>query len=191
MSIARLSSNQRQLYELARQAGEDPAKWLALYQIESRSGNDLINEGSGATGHFQIMPKFFRDYGVNRTGAMDLATSFHAVRKHHARASAGLRKKLGRDLTAGEYYLGHQQGWGGATALLSHPNMNVVDALSTIMSRGQAQAQVVQNGGRTTMTAQQFAAMWVGKANKLQQQFGSIRTVMNANYSHKNKGKST
>ena len=170
--MARLSHNQKRLYELAKQSGEDPAKWLALYQIESRSGNDLINESSGATGHFQIMPQFFRDYGVSRAGAMDLATSFHAVRRHHARASASLRKRLGRDLTAGEYYLGHQQGWGGATALLSNPNMNVVDALATIMSRGRAQAQVVQNGGRTTMTARQFAGMWVSKANKLQQQFG-------------------
>lgn len=170
--MARLNPNQKRLYELAKQSGEDPAKWLALYQIESRSGNDLINESSGATGHFQIMPQFFKDYGVSRAGAMDLATSFQAVRKHHARASAGLRKKLGRDLTAGEYYLGHQQGWGGATALLSNPDKNVVDALATIMSRGRAQAQVVQNGGRTTMTARQFASMWVGKANKLQQQFG-------------------
>nr|WP_244773716.1 phage tail length tape measure family protein [Alysiella crassa]UOP08215.1 phage tail length tape measure family protein [Alysiella crassa] len=170
--MARLSSNQKRLYELAKQSGEDPAKWLALYQIESRSGNDLINESSGATGHFQIMPQFFKDYGVSRAGAMDLATSFHAVRKHHARASASLRQKLGRDLTAGEYYLGHQQGWGGAKALLSNPDMNVVDALATIMSRGRAQAQVLQNGGRTSMTARQFAGMWVGKANKLQQQFG-------------------
>ena len=171
--MARLSHNQKRLYELAKQSGEDPAKWLALYQIESRSGNDLINERSGATGHFQIMPQFFRDYRVSRAEAMDLATSFHAVRRHHARASASLRKRLGRDLTAGEYYLGHQQGWGGATALLSNPNMNAVDALATIMSRRRARAQVVQNGGRITMTARQFAGMWVGKANKLQQQFGS------------------
>lgn len=169
--MARLNTNQKRLYEIAKKSGEDPAKWLALYQIESRSGMDLINERSGATGHFQIMPQFFKGYGVSRAGAMDLETSFHAVRKHHARASASLRKKLGRDLTAGEYYLGHQQGWGGAKALLSNPEMNVVDALATIMSRNRAQAQVVQNGGRTTMTARQFAAMWVGKANKLQQKY--------------------
>ena len=168
--IAKLNANQQHLYRLAKQAGEDPAKWLALYQIESRSGRNMRNP-SGATGHFQIMRQLFKDYGVTEAGAMDLETSFHAVRKHHARASASLRKKLGRDLTAGEYYLGHQQGWGGAKALLSNPEMNVVDALATIMSRNRAQAQVVQNGGRTTMTARQFAAMWVGKANKLQQKY--------------------
>ena len=168
--IAKLNANQQHLYRLAKQAGEDPAKWLALYEIESGSGRDMRNP-SGATGHFQIMRQLFKDYGVTEAGAMDLATSFHAVRKHHARGSASLKKMLGRDLTAGEYYLGHQQGWGGAKALLSHADMNVVDALSTIMSRQRATAQVVQNGGKTHMTARRFASMWISKANKLQQKY--------------------
>ena len=168
--IAKLNANQQHLYRLAKQAGEDPAKWLALYEIESGSGRDMRNP-SGATGHFQIIRQLFKDYGVTEAGAMDLATSFHAVRKHHARGSASLKKMLGRDLTAGEYYLGHQQGWGGAKALLSHADMNVVDALSTIMSRQRATAQVVQNGGKTHMTARRFASMWISKANKLQQKY--------------------
>ncbi len=169
--IDSLSENQKKLYALTQKYGEDPAKWLALYQIESRSGKDLINERSGASGHFQIMPQYFRDYGVNRAGAMDLETSFHATRRHHARGSAKLQQRLGRELTAGEYYLGHQQGWGGATALLSNPDKNVVDALATIMSRGRAQASVTQNGGKSSMTARQFAEMWMQKANKLQADF--------------------
>lgn len=78
---------------------------------------------------------------------------------------------LGRELIAGEYYLVHQQGWGSAKALLSNPDMNVIDALSTIMSRKRAVAQVIQNGGKTSQTARQFAGIWVSKANKLQQQF--------------------
>lgn len=168
--MAKLNANQQYLYRLAKQAGEDPAKWLALYEIESRSGRNMRNP-SGATGHFQIMRQLFKDYGVTEAGAMDLETSFHAVRKHHARGSASLKKMLGRDLTAGEYYLGHQQGWGGAKALLSHADMNVVDALSTIMSRQRATAQVVQNRGKTHMTARRFARMWISKANKLQQKY--------------------
>ena len=168
--MARLNTNQKRLYEIAKKSGEDPAKWLALYEIESRSGRNMRNP-SGATGHFQIMRQLFKDYGVTEAGAMDLDTSFHAVRKHHARGSASLKKMLGRDLTAGEYYLGHQQGWGGAKALLSHADMNVVDALSTIMSRQRATAQVVQNRGKTHMTARRFASMWISKANKLQQKY--------------------
>ena len=77
---------------------------------------------------------------------MDLEKSFLAVRQHHARYSAPLRAKLGRELTAGEYYLGHQQGWGGATALLSHPKDNVVDALATIMKREKAEKRSMLQG---------------------------------------------
>ncbi|MCQ9325518.1 phage tail length tape measure family protein [Neisseria dentiae] len=166
-----LSQNQQKLAALAKKYGEDPAKWLALYQIESASGKDLLNEKSGALGHFQVMPQYLRDYGLTRAGAYDLEKSFLAVRKHHAAQSAKLRRRLGRDLTAGEYYLGHQQGWGGAAALLSNPDKNVIDALATIMSRGRAQAAVSQNGGNRHMTARQFADLWIKKANDLQRQF--------------------
>ncbi|OSI06783.1 putative phage tail length tape measure protein [Neisseria animaloris] len=166
-----LSQNQQKLAALAKKYGEDPAKWLALYQIESASGKDLLNEKSGALGHFQVMPQYLRDYGLTKAGAYDLEKSFLAVRKHHAAQSAKLRRRLGRDLTAGEYYLGHQQGWGGAAALLSNPDKNVIDALATIMSRGRAQAAVSQNGGNRHMTARQFADLWIKKANDLQRRF--------------------
>lgn len=104
---------------------------------------------------------------------MDLEKSFLAVRQHHARNSAQLRAKLGRELTAGEYYLGHQQGWTGATALLSHPKDNVVDALATVMSRKKAENSVKQNGGKTSMTAEQFANMWIKRADGLQEKYNN------------------
>lgn len=168
--MANLNKNQSKLYDLCLKYNEDPAKWLAMYEIESESGKNM-NAASGATGHFQIMPAFFGDYGVTRDDAMDLEKSFLAVRQHHARYSAPLRAKLGRELTAGEYYLGHQQGWGGATALLSHPKDNVVDALATIMKREKAEKAVIQNGGKTSMTAEQFANMWIEKADDLQKKY--------------------
>lgn len=166
-----LSNNQKSLYGLAKSAGEDPAKWLALYEIESASGRRLENKKSGALGHFQIMPQYLHDYGISRAGTKDLATSFNAVRRHHRIGSASLQRALGRELTAGEYYLGHQQGWGGAKALLTNLDKNVVDALSTIMKRGRAVAAVTQNGGQVSMTARQFAEKWVSQANRLQEQF--------------------
>ncbi len=168
--MANLNANQKKLYNLSLEYNEDPAKWLAMYEIESQSGTNMKAD-SGATGHFQIMPAFFKEYGVTRGDAMDLEKSFLAVRQHHARYSAPLRAKLGRELTAGEYYLGHQQGWGGATALLSHPKDNVVDALATIMKREKAEKAVIQNGGKTSMTAEQFANMWIEKADDLQKKY--------------------
>ena len=170
--MANLNKNQSKLYDLCLKYNEDPAKWLAIYEIESASGKNM-NAASGATGHFQIMPAFFGDYGVTRDDAMDLEKSFLAVRKHHARHSAQLRAKLGRELTAGEYYLGHQQGWTGATALLSHPKDNVVDALATVMSRKKAENSVKQNGGKTSMTAEQFANMWIKRADDLQEKYNN------------------
>ena len=170
--MANLNANQKKLYNLSLKYNEDPAKWLAIYEIESTSGKNM-KASSGATGHFQIMPQFYKDYGVTRDETMDLEKSFLAVRQHHARHSAQLRAKLGRELTAGEYYLGHQQGWTGATALLSHPKDNVVDALATVMSRKKAENSVKQNGGKTSMTAEQFANMWIKRADGLQEKYNN------------------
>jgi len=170
--MANLNANQKKLYHLSLKYNEDPAKWLAIYEIESTSGKNM-KASSGATGHFQIMPQFYKDYGVTRDETMDLEKSFLAVRQHHARHSAQLRAKLGRELTAGEYYLGHQQGWTGATALLSHPKDNVVDALATVMSRKKAENSVKQNGGKTSMTAEQFANMWIKRADGLQEKYNN------------------
>lgn len=176
-----LNANQKQLVQLATKAGVNPATWLAMYEIESGSGRNLTNKKSGASGHFQIMPEYFKDYGVTRAGAYDLATSFRAVKKHHDRQSQSIRKMLGRELTAGEYYLGHQQGWGGAKALLANPNENVVRALQKAgLSAGSAKAQVVQNGGKTSMSAKQFADMWIKKGNDLQAKYAKQLGKMDA-----------
>lgn len=78
----KLNSNQHKLYNLALEHNENPAKWLALYEIESESGQNL-HAKSGATGHFQIMPRYFEDYRIDRAGAMDLEKSFIAVKNHH------------------------------------------------------------------------------------------------------------
>ncbi|RPD90519.1 hypothetical protein EGK75_01095 [Neisseria weixii] len=177
-----LSKNQQKVVKLAMAAGEDPAKWLAKYEIESASGKNLYNKKPGtaghqsaAIGHWQIMPEYFKDYGVNRATAMDLEASFHAVRRHHARHRRGLEKVIGRSLTAGEEYLGHQQGWGGAKALLSNPSANVVDALAkAYKSRTRAKNAVLENGGRLDMSAGEFARKWIDKANIKQQKYAAI-----------------
>lgn len=54
---------------------------------------------------------------------------------------------------------------------MSHPKDNVVDALATIMKREKAEKAVIQNGGKTSMTAEQFANMWIEKADDLQKKY--------------------
>lgn len=178
MANNQLNENQQKLYNLAVKHHEDPAKWLALYKIESSSGENLYGKRSNAVGHFQIMPQFFKDYNIDEKGAMDLEKSFIAVKEHHEKHSATLRKQLGRELTAGEYYLGHQQGWAGATKLLSNPDKNVVDVLTSSYKNDQHKSArqkaidaVIKNGGNVNMTAGQFAHMWIDKADRYQQEY--------------------
>ena len=46
-----------------------------------------------------------------------------------------------------------------------------MDALATIMKREKAEKAVIQNGGKTSMTAEQFANMWIEKADDLQKKY--------------------
>lgn len=72
--------------------------------------------------------------------------------------------------------MGHQQGWGGAKALLSHPNENVVDVLASIKGydRQKAIGIVRRNGGRLDMTAGEFSQKWIDEANRLQQEYTNL-----------------
>ena len=70
-----------------------------------------------------------------------------------------MRSVLGREPTVGEMYLAHQQGLGGARRLLGNPN---ADAASLV--GGEA---VRLNGGRSGMTAAEFASIWTGRADGL------------------------
>ena len=180
---SQLNENQKKLYDLVIKHGEDPAKWLALYQIESDSGENMGTPSIGshsddkkASGHFQIKPEYFKDYNITREGTRDLETSFVATKNHHDRHSKQLQQKLGRELTAGEYYLGHQQGWCGARVLLSHPNENVVDVLASMKGydRQKAIGIVRRNDGRLDMTAGEFSQKWINEANRLQQEYTNL-----------------
>ena len=69
---------------------------------------------------------------------------------------AYLTKRLGRAPTEGELYLAHQQGAGGAAALLTNP---AAPAESIVGAKA-----VTLNGGHTGMTAGEFARMWTKRA---------------------------
>ena len=76
-----------------------------------------------------------------------------------------LQSSLGRAPTEGEVYLAHQQGAGGAAALIAHPSENAVSALANHagLSLEDADRNIRVNGGNPNMTAGQFAAKWTGK----------------------------
>lgn len=139
---------------IAGEEGADAEILLTFAHIESRYDPAAKNK-SGAAGLFQFMPKTAAQYGL--ANPFDpVANTRAAIRLMNDNAGY-LRKVLKREPTAGELYLAHQQGAGGASKLLRNPNALAVDIVG--------RAAVIQNGGSETMSAQAFANKWIAKAS--------------------------
>jgi hypothetical protein len=123
------------------------------YQIESGGNPTAQNPNSSAGGGFQFIDSTAKAYGL--TDKNNLAASADAAARLARDNAAALRGVLGRDPTAAELYLAHQQGGGGAAALLGNPNAPAVDIVGADAVR--------LNGGNANMTAGEFANLWLGK----------------------------
>lgn len=125
-------------------------------QIESSGNPNARNPRSSAGGLFQFVDGTARDY--------QLADRFDPVQATDAAArlardnAALLRNVLGREPTGAELYLAHQQGGGGASALLRDPSARAVDVVKPDAIR--------LNGGNLNMTAGEFANIWINKYNR-------------------------
>lgn len=131
-----------------------PKNFLAqTAKIESSFNPSAKNPNSSAAGLFQFTRGTARDYGL--ANPLDPIASTDAAARLAADNKATLARALGRDPSAGELYLAHQQGGGGASKLLANPNARAVD----IVGRD----AVMLNGGREDMTAAEFARRWTQK----------------------------
>ncbi|NTG94256.1 hypothetical protein [Rhizobium rhizogenes] len=140
------------LFNAIEQRNGLPAGYLArTMQIESGGRNTGPNQ-AGAEGYFQFIPSTAARMGVN---PRDLNSSADGAGRLAAESARYLRTGLGREPTAAELYLAHQQGAAGAMKLLSNPNENAASLVGT--------KAIIQNGGREDMTAAQFAQMWANK----------------------------
>lgn len=139
--------------------GQDPNTLLRIGYIESHGDPNARNK-SGASGLFQFMPGTADDYGL--TDPFDAAANADAAARLMRDNRIYLTQKLGREPTPGELYLAHQQGAGGAEALLANPDKRAADVLGKNGS-----AKVVQNGGNADMTAAQFANMWTSRIDNM------------------------
>ena len=78
--------------------------------------------------------------------------------------------KNGIPFDAGTAYLYHQQGIGGATALLKNPNLSAAEALKKTPQWRNKDISwinkniIESNGGKASMTAKEFANLWQSKA---------------------------
>lgn len=140
--------------EAAQRHGIDPSTMLKIAELESSFNPGAKNPSSSAGGLFQFIDSTAQQYGLSdRYDPAQAADAGARLAKDNA---AHLRRVLGREPSAGELYLAHQQGAGGAAKLLSNPQ---APAASLVGSQA-----VKLNGGREGMTAAEFAGLWIRKA---------------------------
>jgi hypothetical protein len=130
-----------------------PQGYLArAAQIESNFNPSAKNPNSSAGGLFQFIDGTARQYGLRNR--FDPVEATAAAARLAADNRDFLARRLGREPSAGELYLAHQQGAGGAAKLLANP-----DALASSVV-GNAAARLNRGAG---MTAGAFANQWINK----------------------------
>ena len=113
--------------------------------VESSNNPYAAAKSSSAKGLFQFTDATAAKYGL--TNPFDPDASREAARKLALDNKAYLEKSLGREVSWGEVYLAHQQGAGGAAALINNPNMTAQQALIKAgVSPERAYASIVNNG---------------------------------------------
>lgn len=142
-------------------SGGDYFKKLA--QVES-GGNPNAVSPTGARGIYQFIPSTWRQYAGAGADINDPQAQNAAVQRLTADNRTALTKALGREPTAGELYLAHQQGAGGAIKLLSNPG-------ATPAELGLAR-NVAVNGGNPNAPAAQFVQKWTSKFDGVGSPFG-------------------
>jgi hypothetical protein len=136
---------------------------MRLRQIESGGDPNAVNKSTGAAGPYQFIGSTAQQYGV--TDPTDIVQSTVGAINLTENNDRTLSKLLGRQATPGEWYLAHQQGSGGASALLSNPDKKAVDVLTPLYGgkRNIALQAVTGNGGTADMTAGDFSKLWTDK----------------------------
>ena len=146
-----------------------------LFQIESGGDPNAASPGGTNKGLAQFSPDLERRYGITDQNRADPAVQASAVSRERAEHAPRLTAALGRDPTDADFYLAHQQGLAGASALLSNPDQPAWKVLRPYYSSdAMAQKAVTGNiphdhalsGSPVGMiTAGDFANMWRNRFN--------------------------
>lgn len=124
-----------------------------------------LTSPTGAKGPMQFIDSTAKQYGI--TDPMDWGQSLDGAARLGMDNLKYLQKNVGAQISASQLYLAHQQGAGGAAALLNNPDMNATEALEkTGLSPKAAALHITANGGKTTWTAGQFANYWDARFNE-------------------------
>jgi hypothetical protein len=141
---------------------------LTMANIES-SFSPTVTNAAGYQGLYQFSAS--NAMGECRIGNPDSSIRLDPTWSTAAAAQFGLDNasylhNMGVDVTAESLYLAHQQGVGGAVALLKNPNSlasEVLMNLNSKLSKEAAEKRILQNGGTVNMTAADFVKMWSDK----------------------------
>jgi hypothetical protein len=131
-----------------------PRGYLAqTAKIESNFNPSATTKLSSAGGLFQFLDSTAKQYGLQ--DKFDPRASTEAAARLAKDNFTFLQRRLGREPTAGELYLAHQQGPKGAADLLLNPAAPAASAVGPVAVRN--------NGGGPDTTAGDFANKWVSK----------------------------
>lgn len=134
----------------------------ALVHAEFASGQDT--PGNAHQGPVQADDAWLQHFGSGKARAdMTMQDWMDALDRETAENKPKLEKVLGRPVTDADLYLAHQQGEGGAEAILLHPN----DAVSAHVPVGNIAANIPTDptthqpvADANTVTGAQFAGIW-------------------------------
>jgi len=151
-----------QIVIIAKKYGLKPNDVRAIVQIESKGDPYASASNTTAEGLMQIVDRTGKEYGLIGDDKFDIIKNLDAGARLMLHNKNAFIKKFKREPTAGELYFAHQQGFTGASKILS------VDKDANILTvPGMTDKKVLDNGGKTSMTAGEFADKWINKANKL------------------------
>jgi len=144
----------------------DPAMMLRIAQIESGMNPNTANPNSSARGVYQFLTKpggSWEKYGRGGN-VMDPVANVDAGARYIKDNMQALRSKLGREPQPWEVYFAHQQGAGGAPALLTNPNRPAAEVLQDFYKDPQTARDAIRlNAGNPDAPAQAFADVWKAK----------------------------
>lgn len=158
------TSNKLSEYGMQDQAGY----LIKTLGLESQFNPKAQNQKSTAYGLGQMTAGTWARYGQGDRN--DPEAQIDAVIRFTRDNLRSFKSANGRDPSNGELYLMHQQGFGGASALLSNPDANAIDVLTKATGdRKLAVASIANNlpGDMSkfsgTITARQFTSFWMSK----------------------------